>query len=344
MVSVSQPLSQDVEQQYDSMMMKKLLFALCRNYWENDRRKLLSVQTGELISELRQSQQTIEEVKNRLHQVVERLNKREKYYPVAKKLLAKISKIYGDVTDESSVSSFPSQSSEILMNSSLSERDLAEIIQNFEKDKNARRIHKMLFALTKHRWENNPETLSNYPLRQLIEETHQNYPNLERVGINLLKIVKGLNKQGTYSKVAETILIELAKIYGGEIELQKLKSIVNISKQTVTPSQGTGTKKPISSKIQTETRKHNFDYNPFQVRQRIMKYTNPLRVKMLLYYTLNSELLRVQQEADGLLLKTYELDQMLMQVVRQFKTIQELQDHLETTALAVSSVKSKMFK
>ncbi|AFZ44984.1 hypothetical protein PCC7418_2853 [Halothece sp. PCC 7418] len=347
MVSVSQPLSQDVEQQYDAMMMKKLLFATCRNYWENDRKKLLSTRTGELIAELRHSQPTLDEVKNRLNRVVDGLNKREKYYPVAQKLLGKISKIYGEAIDESSLTSFtsfPSESPKIPMNPSLIEPRLAEIVQSFQKDKNAQRIHKMLFALTKHRWENKPETLSNYPLPDLIQEIYQNYPNLERVGINLLKIVKGLNKQGTYSKVAETILSELANLYGGEVELQKLKSIVNVSKQTVTSATATVTKKSLSSKVETETRKHNFDYNPFQVRQRIMKYTNPLRVKMLLYYTLNSDPLSTQQEADGLLLKTYELDQMLMQVVRDFKTIQELQDHLETTALAVSSIKSKMFK
>lgn len=344
MVSISQPVTLNIEQQYHAMMMKKLLFATCRNYWENDRRKLLSTRTGELIAELRESQPTINEVKIKLTQVVEGLNKREKYYPVANKLLKKISQIYGEPIHDSSLISFSQESVNISMNLSSSEQRVAEIVQKFEQDKNAQRIHKMLFALTKHRWENNPETLLNYPLPQLIQETYHSYPNLERVGINLLKIVKGLNKQGTYSKVAETIITELAKLYGGTVTLNKLKSIVNVSKKTGTASKRTVSRSISSSKVPTETRKHNFDYNPYEVRRRIMQYTNPLRVKMLLYYSLNSDPLSTQQEADGLLLKTYELDKMLMQAVREFKTAQELQDHLEATALAVSSIKSKLFK
>jgi len=345
MVSISQPLIQAVEQQYHSMMMKKLLFATCRNYWENDRSTLSSTRMGELIAELRQSQPTISAVRDQLNRVVDGLNKPEKYYPVAQQLLGKISQIYGETLEDPLATSLSSKLQQTSMNSSLIQSSqIAEITQNLEQDKNANRIHKMLFALTKHRWENNSETLSNYPLAQLIQEIYQNYPDLERVGINLFKIVKGLNKQGTYSKVAANIITQLAKLYGSEVELDKFKSLVNISKKTTTHTKSTESKTSSQSKVKTETRKHNFDYNPYQVRQRIMQYTNPLRVKMLLYYSLNSSPLTTQQEADGLLLKTYELDQMLMGVVQEFKTVQPLQDHLETTALALSSAKNKMFK
>lgn len=349
MVSVSQSRSQDIEQKYHATTMKKLLFATCRNYWENDRSILLSVRTETLLAELRQTQPTFSDVQKRLTQVVEGLNKPEKYYPIAQALLGKISKIYGEVIDDESLTpSLPSDCKKIPMNLSLTEntQKITAIVQTFEQDKNAQRIHKMVFALAKRRWENNIQTLQNYPLEELIQEIYQNYPNFERVGINLLKIVKGLNKQGTYSKVADIIITQLSQLYGGQLELEKLKSLVNISKQAASQAKATSSEtRTISpSKIATETRKHNFDYNPYQVRQRVMKYTNPLRVKMLLYYTLNSNPLQTQQEADGLLLKTYELDQMLMQLVREFKTVQELQDHLETTALAVSSIRSKMFK
>jgi len=344
-VSIFKPLIQDVEQQYYSLMMKKLLFATCRNYWENDQSTLSSTRMGELIAELRQSQPTISEVKDQLNRVVDGLNKPEKYYPIAKQLLGKISKIYGETIEDPFAVSFSSEPQENSMNSSLTQSSqITEITQNFEQDKNAKRIHKMLFALTKHRWENNSEILSKYPLPQLIQEIYQNYPNLERVGINLFKIIKGLNKQGTYSKVAASIITQLAKLYGSEVELQKLKSLVNISKQTTTHTKVTESRTHSQSKVETETRKHNFDYNSYQVRQRIMRYTNPLRVKLLLYYTLNSNPLTTQQEAEGLLLKTYELDQMLMELVRECKTVQELQDRLEKTALAVSSIKSKLFK
>ena len=345
MVSVSQLLTKDqnIDQQHQSMMMKKLLFAACKNYWENDRLKLSSTATSDLIAELRRSQPKLSQVRGKLERVVSNLNKPEKYYPVAEKLLGKISKLYGESIDEPLTTSSALEASGVPMDApSTQNSKIAEIVQQFEQDRNCQRIHKMLFALTEQRWENNPETLSSYPLAQLVSEVYENCADLERLGISLLKIVKGLNKQGTYSKVSEKIIIEFAKLYDEDTQLEKLKSLVNLSKRSVSQAKATQSQTRPTLKVETETRKHNFNYNPYQVRQRVMKYTNPLRVKMLLYHTLNYNPLSTQQGGDDLLLKTYELDQMLMQVVREFKTLRELQDNLEATALAISSIRSKM--
>lgn len=344
MISVSQSLIKDLEQQQQSMMMKKLLFAVCRNYWENDHTTLLSTGTEELISELCHSQPTLTHAKNELNRVVNRLNKREKYYPIANILLRKISKLYGEVLDEAQASLKSLETQELPMSVPPTESSrLAEVVQIFKHHHHSQRIHKMLFAVTKQRWENDLEALEHYPLKKLIKEVRQSHPDLERLSLTLLKIVKGLNKQATYSKIAEIILTEFAKLYNEEVELDKLKSLVNVSPQTGGKAKTTGGYSNPRFKVETQTRKPNFNYDPYPVRQRVMKYTNPLRVKMLLFYTLNPNQVNNQQQGDGLLLKTYELDKMLMQVVQKFKTIKDLQDHLETTALGISSIKSKMF-
>lgn len=335
MVSISQSLTQDLEQQQQLIMMKKLLFAVCRNYWEKDQTKLLSTSTKTLLKEARQFYPTLNEFQHKLYQVVNQLNKREKYLPIATQLIFKLSQFYGEMTEQNQSSFYSSKGEE--------NSQIREIVRAFEQSNNSKRIHKMLFALSHQRWENNLEVLSKYPIEQLIQNIGQTYPNLERVSLNLLKIVKGLNKQGTYSNIAQTIITELAKLYQDDQDLEKLTSLVNASKQPIAQSKATPRAATSCAKLETETRKHNFNYNPFPVRQRIMKYTNPLRAKMLLFDILNSHEIRAQQEIDELLLKTYELDKMLMQLVQKFRTIQELQNDLETTALTMASTNNGRF-
>lgn len=185
--------------------------------------------------------------------------------------------------------------------------------------------------------------MSNYPLKSLVQEVRKHYPKLDQLDTSLLKIVKALNKQETYSKVSATIITQLAKLYKGEAKVKKLKTIVNLSKQTIPSPPPNATEAIPAKKPETQVKKPCFSYNSYQVRQRVMKYTNPMRVKILLYYTLNASQMNTKQEGDELLLKTYELDKMLEEAIHEFNTIQELQDHLETTALGISSAKSKMF-
>jgi len=344
MVSISQSLTQDLEQQQQLIMMKKLLLAVCRNYWENDQTTLLSTSTKILFKEARQFYPTLNEFQHKLYQVVNQLNKREKYLPIATQLIVKLSQVYGEVTEQNQPSFHSSDAEETSVNTSLNQNSqIADIVHSFEQSNNSKRIHKMLFALSNQRWENNLETLSKYPVEQLILNIRQTYPNLERVSINLLKIVKGLNKQGIYSNIAQTIIAELAKLYHQDQDLEKLTSLVNASKQPIAQSKATPGSGTPQAKRETETRKHNFRYNPFPIRQRIMKYTNPLRAKMLLFYILNSHEMSSQQEIDELLLKTYELDTMLMQLVQTFRTIQELQNYLEITALTMASTNDRRF-
>ncbi len=348
MTSISQIPVQDLEQQHQQMMMKKLLFASCRHYWENDHAVLSSTKTADLITELLQAQPTLESLKTRLEQVVTHLNKPEKYYPIANQLIGKIGKLYGEAVDDLIEPVSAIKQRERPMNAPLTESSqLTQIVQEFEQDRNAQRIHKMLFALSKQRWENNPEILSSHPLQELTQDVHQKYSDLERLALSLLKILKGLNKQHTYSKVSRSIITQFAKLYQVEkVETGLLLSLVDLpTKQTLKQAKTTETYSSAENpKIESDIRRPYYpNYDSYQLRQRVMKYTNPLRVKMLLYYTLTPEAIKSQEAVDALLLKTYELDKMLEKLIYEYKTLQELQDNLETTALGISSIKNKMF-
>ncbi|MFP4337506.1 MAG: hypothetical protein ACLFQP_06210 [Halothece sp.] len=337
MFSVSPSSTHSLDQQQKSIMMKKLLFAVCRNYWENDRIILSQTKVEELVMELYESQPTLSSVQDRLREVVDGLNKREKYYPISELLMKKISKLYGGSDDSVETSFTPVETQGIAMLAPTTINNIIpNIIQSFEQNQNSQRIHKMLFALYAKRWENSPQVLLNYPLSYLIKEIYNLYSNIEEISINLLKIVKGLNKQGIYSEVAQSIITELAQLYQQETSVENLKSLVQASHATVQQAKTDPNHTTFSQKLKTGTRKHNFNYNPYEVRRQLMKSANPLQVKILLYYLLNPEK-NNEKVINGLFLKTYNLDTLLLQVVQKFKTLAELQRRLETTALDFSS-------
>mgnify|MGYP006423753447 CR=1 FL=1 len=337
MFSVSPSSTQSVDQQQKSIMMKKLLFAVCRNYWENDHIILSETKVEELVMELYESQPTLSSVQDKLREVVDGLNKREKYYPISELLMKKISKLYGglDESVETSFTPVETQGTAMLAPTTIN-NIIPNIIQSFEQNQNSQRIHKMLFALYAKRWENSPQVLLDYPLSYLIKEVYHLYSHIEEVSINLLKIVKGLNKQGIYSEVAQTIITELAQLYQEQTNVEQLKSLVQASHSTIEQAKTPSNHTTFSEKVKTGTRKHNFNYNPYEVRRQLMKATNPLQVKILLYYLLNPEK-NNEEVINGLFLKTYDLDTLLLQAVQKFKTLAELQRRLETTALDFSS-------
>lgn len=335
--------SQSIEQQQKSIMMKKLLFAVCRNYWENDHRTLSQIKVEALVIELYESQPTLASVKDKLTEVVDGLNKREKYYPISNLLMKKISKLYGDpVEPASDLTSPPAKTQEITMLApSTLNHIIPKIVQSFEQEENYQRIHKVLFALYARRWENSQQILSNYPLSYLIQEIYRKYSHLEEISINLLKIVKGLNKQGTYSQVAQIVIKELANLYQEETNVEQLQSLVEASRSTIKQAKANQT--GFLEKTTAATRKHNFNYDPCEVRRQVMKMANPLRAKMLLYYLLNPEQ-NNEPTIDHFVLKTYELDQMLLQAVQKFKTLTKLQKRLEATVLELPSNTHQILK
>lgn len=337
MFSVSPSSTHSFDQQQKSIMMKKLLFAVCRNYWENDHIILSQTKVEKLVMELYESQPTLSSVRDKLREVVDGLNKREKYYPISQLLMKKISKLYGGSYDSVETSFTPVETQGITMLAPTTINNIIpNIIQNFEQDENCQRIHKMLFALYAKRWENSPQVLLDYPLSYLIKEVYRLYSHIEEVSVNLLKIVKGLNKQGIYSEVAQTIITELAQLYQEQTSVEQLTSLVQASHSTVQQAKNYQTDPTVSEKVKTGARKHNFNYNPYEVRRQLMKIANPLQIKILLYYLLNPEKSK-EEVISGLFLKTYDLDTLLLQAVQKFKTLAELQRHLETTALDFSS-------
>jgi len=75
---------------------------------------------------------------------------------------------------------------------------------------------------------------------------------------------------------------------------------------------------------------HDLGVSPFDLRLDIMKYTTPLRAKVLLFSVLHYQFGFSAQ--DWSTIKTYDLDELVFQLFHTFPTLDALRDRLQTVA------------
>lgn len=89
-----QDISLGLEQHPEENRLKKLLFCVCYKRWENDSRLLDQTPLLSLLQDLYRSSLGREDIKNRLYQIVETLNRREKYYEIANIIIGELNRLY----------------------------------------------------------------------------------------------------------------------------------------------------------------------------------------------------------------------------------------------------------
>ncbi|MBZ8179071.1 hypothetical protein [Oscillatoria salina] len=99
---------------------------------------------------------------------------------------------------------------------------LDRIVLDLEQDENATRIKKLIYSLCTSKWENNLETIENYPLQNLVKNILQTYPTLDDLSSAVYEIVQSLNRQGVYSFVGKTIINKLSLLYNEKTETTQL--------------------------------------------------------------------------------------------------------------------------
>lgn len=83
MEALYQDIAAHLDAADDRVRMKKMLYCLCYDRWENDGDRLTSISTASLVSELYRQVSTIQGLQNRLRAVLMRLNRKAKYAPIA---------------------------------------------------------------------------------------------------------------------------------------------------------------------------------------------------------------------------------------------------------------------
>ncbi|MBD1884233.1 hypothetical protein [Microcoleus vaginatus] len=203
---------------------------------------------------------------------------------------------------------------------------LDEVVRELEQDVNLSRIKKIIFFACKESWENDPAQLASADVRLLIEELCAKYSRLEDIEAVLNNIVSKVNKKTEYALVADLIVCQLSRLYEFE-DFTKLE--INIS--SFGGQEAPAFEDHFSSEIPSSSEESA--RNPgklFDVRQKILQQTNPLRAKILIFSTLYHQF--TFSDRDWLLLKTQELDNLLRQLFNVCGSLAELESRLYTTA------------
>jgi hypothetical protein len=235
---------------------------------------------------------------------------------------------------------------------------LDEITQYLEQHENSQRIKKLIFFTCKDEWENDQNTLDRFKLQELIQELSSLNPTVDNLILSLSFAVKNLSKPKQYSIIARIIIKEIQKLYLTSHEEREIilnpphpeketeiilnpphpegetGIILNPPNQNIPvfyspekPSSHSQNKPPSSSK--------KSQYNHFDLRQNLMRYSNPLRVKIILFSALYRKF--TFNEEDWLKLRSEELDKLLRKLFDSCETIVELESKINN---AVSSLGS----
>lgn len=196
---------------------------------------------------------------------------------------------------------------------------LDEVVKNLEEHQNSLRIRKVIYALCKNKWENDSNLLKSIRLKELIQELQIANPTLDYLKHSLDKLVKTLNKPGEYSLVANVITEQMIRLYPEPEEATQQFAVKNNSRQ-----------QSLEYKPNLGWDEPPITYDPFELRVEIMKYTNPLRAKVLAYSIAYHPFDFSSQ--DWLSLKSKELDVLLHKLFDKCKSLKDLEYNLQTAA------------
>ena len=205
---------------------------------------------------------------------------------------------------------------------------LDEVVKSLEEHENALRIRKLIYGICKNTWENDINTLHSFKLKELLQELQLLNPTLDYLKYSLDRIVKTLNKPAEYALVANVILLQMGRLYPDtEESTQQIPLNRNSSPTPAANSvpQQASTYQPI---LGWDTSKEPYD--SFELRLEIMKYTNPLRAKILTFSTLYHKFDFDHQ--DWVTIRNKELDNLLLKLFYACETIVDLEYRLSTTA------------
>ena len=202
---------------------------------------------------------------------------------------------------------------------------LDEVVRELEQDVNISRIKRIIFFACKEFWENDVGELARTDLGLLIKELCAKYSKLEDIEAVLNSIVSKVNKKTEYALVADLILCQLSRLYEFE-DFTNLETNISRFGGENAPAFDDGFSSEIPSNKETERNPGNL----FDVRQKILQQTNPLRAKIVIFSTLYHDF--TFSDRDWLLLKTQELDTLLRQLFNVCPTLAELESQLYRTA------------
>ncbi|PSF35705.1 hypothetical protein C7H19_15830 [Aphanothece hegewaldii CCALA 016] len=348
----------------ETLRIKKLIFCLCKKYWENDPNIVNRVSTEELLQELIDLRPSSDQLTFSVYKLVKTLNRPKVYAVVAKVIIDEVGKLYNTPSPSIHKTEFvPSEfdtnpNTELEIEQELSEEQiiLEKITNYLANHQEVERLKKLIFATTKNKWENNSAIIDSYGLKNLIWELRQSNTTKNKLKESLYRIAENINKKTLYVAIADLIIRQMDSLYVQVNLANGHQKTVNIDeaqvydtqiihvKQELNPSQKSVETSiidfqdlktevnivlPVTPPV-TVTASKSRDYDPFELRLDIMQYTNPLRAKIILYSVLFHPW--DQSGQDWSTLGSMTLDDLLEQLIQKDRTLKEIESRLYAAA------------
>ncbi|HBE20108.1 MAG TPA: hypothetical protein DEG17_14180 [Cyanobacteria bacterium UBA11149] len=318
---------QELEAHPNASRIKKLMVYACQNSWENDPNILHNYRLADLIQKLRSSHSTIEELAATLHRQVQTLNRQAEYLLVSEIVINQLGQLYQELEEVTQVV-FIKPENLVTTSNTLSVFD--DIAKEIEQDSHGIRMKKLIIYVCKNRWENDQNILDKFNLCELIREINQANPTLDELSAAFAKQVQTLNRHVEYTVVAQTIISKLEKLYRDSGESTGIK----INKQAEY-NQSLASRQDIKHQPISEGNQIKQIDDRFEVRMEIMKYTNPLRAKLLLFSVIYHPFKGRGQ--DWTILRSETLDDLVLKLFSTCPTFPELESKLYHTAKGIAN-------
>jgi hypothetical protein len=346
----------------EKLRIKKLIFYICKKYWENDPNTLDGVAMEDLVKELVQLKTSKEQLTFSVYKLVKSLNRPEVYAGVATVIIEQISKLYSNIAAAYDTQLSPLEPAVnprfTAVNNAVNngeDNSLRQVVNSLGNHLETERMQKLMFAACKNRWENDLSVINNYGLKNIILELRQNNPNFLSLRETLNQVAENINKKALYLSLAEIILTQLEPLYDTnndykEEDNESKSQIFNdqmvhlnddCDSSAKTSSFSSSRSKPVdfaSSTMELPFAEPAFlnnnpsnypqisDYDPFEIRLEILRYANPLRAKILifslLFYAWD------QNSQDWLTLRSYTLEDLLQKLIESGKSLKDIEIQL----------------
>lgn len=178
-----------------------------------------------------------------------------------------------------------------------------QIVAYLEHHEQSLRIKKMLYCLCTDRWERDPDFLNSINCHHFAEYVVREIPTHEDLKTKLFELLKTVNKPKEYVGVAKIIYSSLGQLYP---DFHRMYS------SDLTVHQPPAVEPEPNARI---------EYNVFDLRQNVMNYANPLRVKTLLHLML----LPAEFSEDPRKINSYLLDDLLGHLLSKYSSLQAIE-------------------
>lgn len=362
-------VTQSLTQHQNLARIKKLLVYACSNTWENDPHQLSEYQLSDLLQKLLENAPTLEQLKLQLARMVKTLNKPAEYTLIANAIVNQMQRLY---VDQPSQTAANDQQVQAITDTLQQDSDATRVkkllwcacTQSWENDPQ-QLDHIYLPALIRELHQLAPTRASLKAVLASIVQTLNRQAHYKQVAQKILDAFEPLYlptldvteslpnsaaARARHTEIVDSATIDTAigkarseTIGSADLEptVRSMQPAIPADVEpTASSAQPVAPAMPSPALPQAAPPFNLGDISPadrFNLRLEIIKYANPLRVKLLIFSTLY-ELLNPQDES-WTALKAHEMDDLLLALLQDCRTLETLKFRLHQTSKKLAQPK-----